>query len=161
MAELTEIEIAKSIRANLKRLKDEDAAAAIEAEKRKAQIDRLTTAFEAYRSFLDEIAGEDDDFEYPDNGTWKERIVAYLKYKNRVLKAADFFESFKKYEKDETKLRTAISNELSKMGTDGELKQYKPTDMKVKGYYYGNPAWFTGDVLKEEYKPQEKKQSLF
>ncbi len=117
MTDLNEIEIAKNLRHALKRLEDEEKAAQLEKIKRDAQIERLRLALNAYSPVLAEMGEELEEFNYPINGTWKDKIVAYMKFKNKALTAFQIQKGIEKYEPNynNEKLRSAIAGELSKI----------------------------------------------
>lgn len=99
---------------------------------------------------------------YDPKATWADRIKSYIKHKNKVITIADMVEAFKIHVKDksEDKLLGAISNNVSTMVKKELLKIYKPP-IKMKGFYYGNPLWFNGEELKEEYLPNVKAKLLW
>jgi hypothetical protein len=102
------------------------------------------------------------EFNYDKSITWEERIKAYFKFKNRVLTIGEIVEAFKHFEPNynEKKLKGAVTNSVAGMHKDKLLKVYNP-GFKMRGYYYGNPVWFEGDQLREEYKPDLKEKLLW
>ena len=159
MTDLSEIEIAKNLRASLKKLEEEEKAAQIEKVKRDAQIERLKLALNAYSPILAEIGEELEEFTYPSDKTWKDKIVAYMKFKNKALTASQIQKGIEKYEPkyNQEKLRSAIAGELSKIAKAGIITQYKPKDGKMKGFYYASPTWFDkeGNLL-EAHSPEKQ-----
>lgn len=158
MTDLNEIEIAKSLRLALKKLEDEEKAAQIEKAKRDVQIERVKLALNAYSPVLAEIGEEIQEFIYPTKGTWKDKIISYVKFKNKAVTATQIQKGIEKYEPSysEEKLRAAIAGELSKIVKAGNISQYKPADTKMKGYYYASPNWLDKEgKLLEEHKPDK------
>lgn len=167
MAELNDKEIAASLRTKLMGLLKEEKE---EEAKRKVRIEaikRTKLALEAYsedgiEEELQEMAAE-ADYNYP-KGSWKDKIVSYLSYKNRVSTPAEIQRGIEKYEQGYTpeRLRAALAGELSKMVKRDELKQFKPNGMKMKGFYYGSPQWFDENgQLKDEHLPIKRKADLW
>lgn len=105
----------------------------------------------------------DSNFVYPIKGTWEDRIKAILKFSNRVLAISEMFEAFKPFETklNDKQLLAIVSNTVTTMAnTKGLLKKYDPP-FKMRGFYYGNPIWWEGDVLKKEHEPKPKEAKLW
>lgn len=101
------------------------------------------------------------DFEYDDNSSWKEKIIAFLKFKNKAVTTHEIVDEFEKHDILYAKKQIAnlVSGAMSFLVKDGIVKAYKPK--KMKGAYYANPSWFINETeLKEEYLP-EIKNNLF
>ena|SRR5579872_2668782 len=102
-------------------------------------------------------------FIYP-NGTWQDRIKAYLKFRNHVLTIENMASEFRKHhsleEYSNDSLKAVISNTVSVMVKNQLLKSYKPA-WKMRGLYYGNPLWFDGEQLKENHQPDLKTKLLW
>jgi hypothetical protein len=96
------------------------------------------------------------------SGTWQEKIKACLKFKNRALSIAQMVDLFKPFNMGyaDKQLTAVLSNTVNTMLKKLLLKTYV-APIKMKGYFYGNPLWFDGDVLKEEYKPDLRENLLW
>lgn len=166
---------------DLARLHEEDRAASIAQQARTQAINEayavvtyLSKSLETpdgADSFMRSTAEEDfkDDIRevnYPIDGTWQEKIKAVIKYVGKVLKIADMVEIMlveeNKVEDGYTdeQILGVVSNNTSKMAKAGMLGVYK-SPKKEKGYYYGNPMWWDGKELKEEYLPEPKIKALW
>lgn len=101
------------------------------------------------------------EFSYPPGSSWREKIIAFLKYKNKAVTTTDICNAIGNIEPkySHRQLLNHVSGNMSLMVKDGIIKAYKPT--KMKGSFYANPAWFAGDSLKEEHKPDMKAQVIW
>lgn len=102
------------------------------------------------------------EFDYPEKGSWKDRIIAYIKYKNRAILTNQLVKDFEKHEPtmDGKKILNIISGNMSTLVSEGIVKTYKPG--KMKGYYYASPRWFdTEGNLMEEHKPITKEKTIW
>ena len=101
-------------------------------------------------------------FVYDMSETWEERIKSYFKYRSVVLTISDIVDGLKPYHPDYSldKLKGAVTNSVAMMHKKGILKVYDP-GYKMRGFYYGNPLWFQGEQLKDEYKPNPKEKLLW
>ena len=168
--------------AKLKKLYQEDKVAKRIQEERDRDISKLTLVFEAYsngKSIEDFITGENgnslpviqpqlkvipnEEFEYPLNATWANKIVAVFKYKNVALKISEIADMVRDYEKGYTdkKLTGVITNTINtNLVKNGILRIYTPP-FKSKGFYYTSPIWWENDKLKSEYMPTKKEVKVW
>lgn len=161
----------------LDRLHEEDRIASIEQQKRTQAINEAYAVITFLSKKLEfpegaepyPLSTAEEDFKeifYPSDGTWQEKITAVIKYAGKVLKIADMVHIMEAEEKklasDYTtdQILGVVSNNTSKMAKAGMLGVYK-SPKKEKGYYYGNPVWWDGKDLKEEYLPEPKVKSLW
>lgn len=167
-----DIEMVRAILKRMKDLIDEERADIERAAKRKSAMEKTKLALDAF-SDLPEFNDIKDEvekgiFEYNTYKTWGAKLVAFFKYKNKVLTPNQVFKEFRKYETKERytdqQLRNAVATEVNKLLGKGELKKWKPKDAKMKGYYYGSPLWFNEnkpEELLDNYKPVMESTSLW
>jgi hypothetical protein len=100
-------------------------------------------------------------FYYPLGSSWKEKIIAFLKFKNKAVTTTEICKAISDIEPkySQRQLLNHVSGNMSLMVKDGFIRVYKPT--KMKGSYYANPAWFEGENLKEQHKPDMKAQVIW
>jgi len=163
----------------LKRLLDEDAVAVREAEIRGLEIAKAKAVIELFskpvkidfsvtssvnKEFTVPVITAKEQptvFDFSNEKTWIDRIKAFLKFKNKVSTISDMFNAFKGFEKkSDDQILGAITNTVSTMSKRGLLKVYKPP-IKMKGYFYGNPLWFEGEILKDEHLPNLREKTLW
>lgn len=163
----------------LDRLHEEDRIASIEQQKRTQAINEAYAVITFLSKSLETPDGAgpfmrstpEEDFKnnlkeinYPIDGTWQDKIKAVIKYVGKVLKISDMVDIMSEEEKKGSTEYTTdqilgvVSNNTSKMAKAGMLGVYK-SPKKEKGYYYGNPVWWDGKELKEEYLPESKIKS--
>lgn len=98
----------------------------------------------------------------PSEASWKERIVAYMKYANRAVTTNEISEAIAGVETHLPKAHvySMVSGNMSSLVKDNHVKAFKLK--KMKGQYYANPAWFdqTGNIM-EKYKPADKDLGLW
>jgi len=103
---------------------------------------------------------------YTHNGTWQDKIKAVIKHANKVIKVYDMVEIMVAEEESgntkytQEQILGVVSNNTSKMVKDNMIKAYK-SPKREKGYYYGNPIWWNGEILKDEFLPQQKEKILW
>jgi|GEM_PF-5797674 len=170
--EITDSLILKELKERLSKLLSEERKAIKEKEIRDISIQKTKIAIEAFtdaseieivkEGFNRELNNNNDEFEYPKNKTWQEKIKAFLKYKNKVVTISEIVEGMLPHEPEYTseKIHAAISNMVSTMLKKELLKVHKPKT-KMKGYYYGNPLWFEGEELKQEYEPNMEQKLIW
>lgn len=97
---------------------------------------------------------EEKTFYYPKDTTWKEKIIQYIKFKNKAVTTSNIVDAVLKVEPLllEKQVMNLISGNMSVLVKEGHIKPYKPK--KMKGFYYANPLWFdeNGELL-EAHKP--------
>ena len=101
-------------------------------------------------------------FEYDHKGSWKEKIVSYIKFRSKAVSNAEIVEEFAKHDLSYNKkqITNLVSGAMSFLVANKQVRAYKPT--KMKGAYYANPSWFNDDGgLNEENKPDIKENSLW
>ena len=163
--------ILKELKERLSKLLIEERKAIKEKEIRDVSINKTKIAIEAFSDegelgVINEgfIAGENMNniFEYPKDKTWQEKIKAFMKFKNKVVTISQIVEGMQPFETDYTsdRLHGAVSNMVSTMVKAGLIKTYKPKT-KMKGYFYGNPLWFDGEDLKQEYAPNLEQKLIW
>ena len=172
MNAINDATIVKEATARLSRLLEEEKRAEKEKVVRDIEITKAKAVIELFSvksdmpAYQTEVINDakfehffpKDKFEYPASETWMEKIKAFLKFTNRVSTIADMIEVFRPFEnREDSKLLNVISNTVNTMLKKGLLKVYKPP-VKMKGYYYGNPLWFDGEILKDEYLPNIKEK---
>jgi len=168
---LTDTQILKELNLRLSKLLEEEKVATKEKEIRDVSIQKTKMAIEAFSNSVtpEEVIPEklgtttiETEFEYPKDKTWQDKIKAFMKFKNKGVTVAQIVEGLKPYEPEysQEKLYGAISNIVSTMVKKDIVKIYKPP-VKMKGYFYGNPLWFEGEDLKQEYVPDFKEKLLW
>jgi pyrroloquinoline quinone (PQQ) biosynthesis protein C len=169
MVEISNEAIYKQLKDNLSNLLVEEKQADTERIVRADKIEKIKVAVEAFAATLNKELFSNskgtkltDEFDYPKNKTWKERIIAYMKYYNKAVSISEIVAGLKSFETEYNadKLHAAISNQISTMVKKEYVQTYKPK--KMKGYYYASPSWFDNEGhLLEEHKPLENEKSLW
>jgi len=187
MSDLNEKQILKQLKEKLTTLLEQESKAEIERERRTTLIQKARLAIDL---FSDSTTGTEDvfdmninfskfnlnsagsvqreteinlnGFDYTKGKTWKDKIKNYLTYTNKPATISELVNEFKKHEPNYTQERIngAMNNGIHAMLKKGTLKIYTPP-VKMKGYYYANPTWFDGEVLKEEHIPDFKKKLVW
>lgn len=181
MSQITDEQILKEAKQRLSKLIEEARVAEVEKEKRDIAILKAKVVIDLFSETVD--AGEDvkeisfdtttptptpihfsteeTKFTVPE-GTWQDKIKACLKFANKVLTIAKIVEMLKPFNSDmtEKQLTGVVSNTVNTMLKKETIKVFQPP-VKMKGYFYGNPLWFEGSDLREEYKPDLKKKLLW
>jgi hypothetical protein len=106
---------------------------------------------------------DNGSFKYPIDGTWRDRIIAVLKHENRVLTIKDMVAIVQTHHSvyNYAQLSNLISNTINtKLVKDNAVRIYKSIPA-TKGFYYGSPLWWDGDVLRDEHKPKLKTQDIW
>ena len=101
-------------------------------------------------------------FSYNGVSSWKEKVLAYIKFRNKAVLTSEVVDTISDLEPGYTKkqIGNLISGTISVLISDGLLKKYKP--IKMKGAYYANPKWFDGkDGLFDEYLPENIPKPLW
>ena len=170
MDSLTDEVILKELQARLSKLQLEEKQAQIEAYNREILIEKTKLAIGAFNqkpeltNAKNAIISNNGAINYPINGTWHERMIAYMKFYNKALTISELTDGMKEYEPDYTKekLHGAISNMMTSLVERGEAVKYVPIGEKMKGTYYASPLWFDEKgELKDEHKPSKVKKSLW
>lgn len=102
------------------------------------------------------------EFTYSPDISWKEKIVSFMKFKNRAVLTADIVDAIAAIETHLNKhqILNMVSGNMSDLVKQGHVKTYKPH--KMKGAYYAASAWFDNNgELKEEHKPEIKEISIW
>lgn len=105
---------------------------------------------------------EPNGFRYPEGTSWRDRIIAFMKFKQRLVTTNEIVDGIATVETglNKKQILNMVSGNLSTLVKDEIVKTYKPK--KMKGQYYGSPLWFedNGEVV-EKYKPEEKQVSVW
>jgi hypothetical protein len=167
---LTDEIILKELQSRLSKLKQEEKQAELDSNSRKILIEKTKLAIEAFNekpeivNSKNIIINSNSSINYPNDGTWHERIIAYMKYYNKALTISELTEGMMEYEPDYTKdkLHGALSNMMTSLVKRGDSMKYVPTGEKMKGNYYSSPLWYDDKgELKEEHRPSKVKKSLW
>ena len=168
MENITDEIILKELKGKLSKLLDEEKEAELAKISRENIISKTKLAIDAFSKIdtknLTKITHTADGLNYPKDGTWHERIIAYMKYYNKAITVNELVTGLKPYETgyEENKLYGAVSNMMTGLVKKGDVKKYKPPGKPMKGVYYASPLWFNEkDELAEQYKPEPKKISLW
>lgn len=104
---------------------------------------------------------EQKRFNYDTEISWRDKVIAYLKFKNRAVTNSEIVSAILKVEPNmtETHITNMVSGSMSNLVRDGFVEAYKP--FKMKGSYYINPRWKVDGTLLDEHKPLMKEPTIW